>query len=822
MEVHVNKTSDQPALHAIGNAHIDPVWLWRWPEGLEAIRATFRSVLDRMVEFPEFIFTGSSAAFYAMLADIDPEMLAEIRARVREGRWEIVGGWWIQPDANIPCGESLVRQALYGQRFFQAAFGVTATVGYSPDTFGHAGSLPQILRQSGLTRYAFLRPMPHETALPGSVFRWRSPDGSEVLTVRIARAYAAWADELREHVAANHAARPGCVADYIVFYGVGNHGGGPTQRNIVSLLEMAQCGDAPHVRLSSLDAFFSSVEAEMAAGAEVPVVADELQHHARGCYTAHSEVKRQNRRVEHLLMSAERVASVAWAVLGRPYPRPEMTAAWQSLLFNQFHDILAGTCLPEGYEDARDLFGHAATLAGTALNFSLQALTSRIDTRGEGSALVLVNPLPWPVKAPIEIERGGTTLSDAGGRPIVVQSIQPSTVAGQGRSCFVAELPPMGYRVFRQGVEMPARAASGTLAVAPASLENDFWLLTLDPSAGHLVRLYDKQNQVDVLGAPGNVAVVLDDPSDTWSHDLPAFRDEVGRFAGAEIAVDENGPARAALRIETRWGRSTMLQRLYLYRELDIIEGRMTIHWHEERKMLKLAFPLRLEDPRATYDTPYGHIERPCNGQEEPGQQWLDVSGWARTASGERVPYGMSLLNDGKYGFDVRGAELRMSLLRSPVFAFHDPFKLDPTRRYIYMDQGVQTVVYRLVPHRGDWSKAAVPRRAWELNVSPLAVNEYTHPGRLPATASFLEAEPDNIVLTVCKKAEDAEALIVRGYESAGRPTRATVKLPYLGLAFQADFGAHALKTWRITPGSQPRIEEVDLLERPITVKSDS
>jgi alpha-mannosidase len=271
------------------------------------------------------------------------------------------------------------------------------------------------------------------------------------------------------------------------------------------------------------------------------------------------------------------------------------------------------------------------------------------------------------------------------------------------------------------------------------------------------------------------------------------------------------------LRIETRWGRSTMLQRLYLYRELNLIEGRLTVHWQEERKMLKLAFPLRLEEPRATYDVAYGHVERPGNGEEEPGQQWLDVSGWARTASGERLPYGFSLLNDGKYGFDVCGSELRMSLLRSPAYAFHDPAVLDPQRRYTYLDQGPQTITYRLAPHRGSWPEAAIPRRAWELNVPPLWVNEYTHPGRLPVSASFLEAEPDNILLTVCKKAEDTDALIIRGYESAGRPTRATVRLPYFGLTRPADFGPHALKSWRITLGEQVRIEEVDLLERPVS-----
>jgi len=342
--------NDLPMLHAIGNAHIDPVWLWRWPEGLETIRATFRSVLDRMNEYPEFIFTGSSAAFYSWLKDTDPGMYEEVAARIREGRWEIVGGWWIQPDANIPSGESLARQALYGQRFFQKEFGVLASIGYNPDTFGHTGTLPQILRKSGMTRYVFMRPMAHEKSLPGNVFLWKSPDGSQVLTSRIAHSYGTWGDELLQHVEACDKERPTYVKDYMVFYGVGNHGGGPTKRNIESIRALGASAEGPNVEFSSLDSYFKAIEKEIRLGAEAPTIADDLQHHARGCYSAESDIKRQNRRLEHLLLTAERFATVAHVVLGRHYPDVELETAWKAVLFNQFHDILAGSSLPEAYQ----------------------------------------------------------------------------------------------------------------------------------------------------------------------------------------------------------------------------------------------------------------------------------------------------------------------------------------------------------------------------------------------------------------------------------------------------------------------------------------
>jgi alpha-mannosidase len=827
-------TSEIGMLHAIGNAHIDPVWLWRWPEGVETVRATFRSALDRMNEYPDFTFTGSSAAFYAWLKDVDPAMFEEVRARVREGRWEIVGGWWIQPDANIPGGEALVRQGLYGQRFFQHEFGRTATIGYNPDTFGHTGTLPQILRRMGMTRYIFMRPMRSEKSLPGNVFLWQSPDGSSVLCSRIAGAYGTWGEAITEHVMTSNRERPSYVHDYMVFYGVGNHGGGPTKHNIDSIHALAQQPGSPRVELSSLNTFFGSVEQEMAAGAQVPVVRGDLQHHARGCYTAESEVKRENRRAEHLLMSAERWSSAAWAALGRHYPAQAFDNAWKAVLFNQFHDILAGSSLPEAYRDARDAYGLACTTANEAMHLAMQTITGHVDTRGPGDALIIFNPLPWSVNVPVEVERGSASITDAEGRRVPAQNVQPTTVVGQRRNVFVAQLPALGYKVFRQDPEREtadnplfkhaestpdksAQAGVGEeLRVTPTTLENAFWRIEFDPATGQMLHLFDKRNRVETLVAPGNTGIVVDDPSDTWSHDVLAFRDEIGRFGQAKIVVEEEGPVRAGLLVESHWGNSTLWQKVYLYRDIDTIDCSLTVNWQEQARMLKLGFPLQLEEPTATYDIAYGSITRACNGEEEPGQQWIDVSGFTHNEAGERIPYGVSLLNDSKYGFDAKDSEMRMSILRSPIYAYHNPYKPQAGRHYVYQDQGMQTVRYRLVPHLDRWQNADVPRRAWELNEQPLWVNEYTHVGTLPTATSFLDAEPANIVLSVCKKAEDADALIVRGYESAGRQTFANLHLPQRGIVWQAQFRPHEIKSWRVTLGVQPVVTEVDLLERDV------
>lgn len=806
----------EPTLHAIGNAHIDPVWLWRWTEGLETIRATFRSALDRMRESPDFVFTGSSAAFYAMLEQVDPGLLDEIRERVAEGRWEIAGGWWGQPDANIPCGESLVRQALQGQRWFERAFGLTATVGYNPDTFGHPGSLPQILRGAGLTAYTFLRPGPHEKELPGNVFRWRAPDGSEVLAARIARAYCSWGDDLAEHVRAAHEARPPYLRDYVVFYGVGNHGGGPTKENIASLHRLGEDPQAPRVRMGRLDRFFDRVASEVRGGAEVPVVADELQHHARGCYSAHSEVKRENRRCEHLLLSAERVASVAAALGARDYPIVDLREAWRGLLFNQFHDILAGTSLPDAYTDARDLFGHAATLAARALHYGAQAVASRIDTRGEGSALIVWNALPWPVRTPVEVERCADRLVSADGAPILTQAIEPTTIAGQRRVCFVAELPALGYRLYRQSGDDRARP-SGSLDAGPCFLQNDRWRIEIDPATGDVARLLDRRHGIDLLSGPGNALVVLDDPSDTWSHGIDAYRDEVGRFGEPTIALEENGPVRACLRIERRWGASSAIQRLYLYRNCDVIELRLSVNWQERLRALKLAFPLRIAEPVVTAEIPYGAFARATRGDEEPCQMWVDIAGVAATSDGAAIPYGIALLNDGKYGYDALGSEMRLTVLRSPAYAHHDPATVDRERAAHWIDQGWQTLTCRLVPHTGGWAEAGVPRLAWELNEPPFVINEYAHDGDLPAQASFAKVSPATVVLSAIKGAEDGSGdVILRLHETAGAPTTCRVESPHFGRSADVPLRPHELATVRVRLDDGWRVTRCDLLERPL------
>ncbi len=796
----------------IGNAHIDPVWLWQWQEGFHEVKASFRSALDRLKEYDDFIFVSSSAAFYQWVEQSAPAMFREIQARVREGRWEIVGGWWIQPDCNIPGGESFVRQGLYAQRYFKDKFGVTATVGYNVDSFGHHGMLPQILAKSGMTDYVFMRPQPHEKGLPGRLFWWESDDGSRVLTFRILFEYTTWMPDVEPHVrrCAEELREP--FNEMMCFYGVGNHGGGPTRENIDSIHRMNAETDLPELAMSTPGRYFASVRAQ---DLPIPVVHDDLQHHASGCYAAHSGVKRWNRQAENLLIAAEKWSTLARRVTGQPYPA-DFKQAWTSVLFNQFHDIMAGTSLEEAYEDARNSYGEALTIADRNYNLAVQSLAWNIDIALEEGMkpLVVFNPHGWAVKANVEMETTrvpqDAVLLDDADHVIPMQVVKShATANGRNRVSFVAALPPMGYRTYRLALR-PGAPQSEPVGGDDLSLENDRFRLEFDPESGCIRSLRDKRHQTSVFTGKAARAAVIDDPSDTWSHNVFAFDREIGEFAPTRIHRVEHGAVKSTVRVESRYGASSLTQDFSLFRDLDIIEVKVTVDWHEQFKLLKLRYPVHQNHMRATYEIPYGHIERFANGEEEPGQSWLDVSGASRDTG---ASYGLSLLNDGKYSFDVRIRDIGMTVLRSPIYAHHIPAEPQPDRQYSFIDQGRQQFTYWLLPHEGSWERAETVRQAAVLNQPPRALFATSHAGTLPQSASYLSADPPNIVVSVVKQAEDGEGVIVRAYETAKTATRATLNLSAWGRTHEADFAPCEIKTFRIPADESQPITETNMLE---------
>ncbi len=817
-------------IHLVGNAHLDPVWLWRWQEGYGEIKATFRSALDRMKEFPEFVFTSGCAAYYKWVEENDPDMFREIQERIREGRWVIVGGWWIQPDCNIPSGESFARHSLYSQRYFQEKFGTRAKVGYNVDSFGHNGMLPQLLKKSGMDYYVFMRPGDHEKELPGNLFWWESMDGSRVLTFKIPFSYGNWwreGDPVVDKLKAVMDLAEEQGVPFMDFYGVGNHGGGPTISNLRVLEKVREELGKDGIRFSSPDAYFQ----EALEGAEkLPVVRDDLQHHASGCYSVISEIKANNRKAEHRLMTAEKFATVAWSTLGLPYPGDRIERAWENVLFNQFHDIMGGCSIQEAYEDAREFHGEALRIGGEVLNSALQKISWSINTMGDeefyiskekdwalweqderGTPVVVFNPLAWEVEAPVVISKRVEGVTDDLGNPLDVQHVRAPQTNGQDKwdTLFTSKIPALGYRVFwaykEKAFDLPIPAH--TLEAGEDYMENDWLRVEIEPHTGHIRRLYDKEKQLDVLSGRGAVPVVVDEhDSDTWAHGIFSFRREIGKFADASVQLLEKGPVRATLRVTSRYNRSLLRQDFMLYRDRKNIEVKVKLDWREEHKMLKLSFPVNVKEAEATYEIPYGYITRPVNGEEEPGQQWVDVSGKAPDQSS----YGLALANTSKYSYDVLENDLRLTVVRSPIYADH--FGQQERDEWCeFTDQGIQYFSYSLLPHGGSWQASGIVREAYQLNVPPIPVLETYHKGPLPLQNSYCSISAPNVMASALKSAEEGEDLILRCYESHGEETRTRIHLGFLNLSWEADFGPCEIKTFRIAKDGGVR--EVNLLE---------
>lgn len=813
---------DSKRLHLIGNAHIDPVWLWRWPEGFAEIKATFQSALDRMEEFPDYRFTSACACYYEWVERNEPAMFEKIRARVAEGRWSLAGGWYIQPDCNLPCGESFARQALYSQRYFLDRFGVLASTGYNVDSFGHSAMLPQLLVKSGMCSYVYMRPAPHEQELPANLFRWESPDGSAVTAFRIPDSYATTPEEEARLRALRERARAEGF-DYMGFYGVGNHGGGAAVRELELIGKLTAEEPLGFVH-STPDDYFSSVDA-----ASLPVFRGDLHHHARGCYSAGSRIKANNRRAELLLLSAEKLCGAASLLFGLPYPRRALSRAWKDVLFNQFHDILGGCCLEEACEDADRLAGEAMSIAERKLNSALQKISWSIDTTCEleiaaskekdwrlwedahlGTPVVLFNPLSWEVSADIRCGHQATYVTDEAGNPVPFQQVRASHVNGAHKleTLFPVRVPALGYTVYRifKHAPAPSDAVFPALPASGLTMENAYLKVAIDPQTGGIASLYDKRTGRQVFSGTAAAGQVLDETGcDTWAHDVPSFHTLCGAFGSARVRLVEQGPVRTVIRTEAVYGQSVLRQDYSLRRDDPQLDVRVQLDWREKNKLLKLAFPVAAADPHITAEIPYGFVSRAADGGEEPCQTWVDLSDGA-------APLGLGLINDCKYGYDACGHVLRLTAVRSPAYANHFGEEDEDCE---YMDQGIQRFSYALLPHSGDFRSAGLVRRAHAFNCKPQQIVETFHKGPLPCTLSALDISCSHVEAPAFKEAEDGNGYILRCCETHGEPARADIRLPLLHAAWQAEFAPFEIKTFYLPKGGGP-VTETDLLEFPL------
>jgi len=797
-------------IHLTGNSHIDAAWVWPWTETVDVVRRTFSTALQLMREYPDYTYSQSAAAYYEWMADKYPPIQRDIATRISQGRWEPVGGMWVEPDLNLLDGESIVRQLLVGTRAMKQEYGATVRVGWNPDTFGYTWQLPQIYKKSGIDYFVTQKMGWNETnRLPLKLFYWQSPDGSRVLTyfphdynnpIR--------PDNLSQDFNVARRENPG-LTTMMHLYGVGDHGGGPTR----TMLDFADQWMQPdkvfgQMHYGTAESYFAKVEpkidkeklpvwnyATLAAGKgqlpeptvgkiSAPVWNDELYlEYTRGCYTSQAQQKRNMRESEEWMLDAEKWAALD-SLTGAAYPGSELNKAWKKVLFNQFHDIAGGSGVAALYKDAQRDYNEVHLVSDAVKTNALNGISGYIDTRWHGehdaaAPIVVWNSLAWKrtdvVRAMVELpeESARVEIVDAEGHAVLSQALK-----GKGPvhdvMFLAADVPSLGYRMFYARPAAASQEQKGEVQAAAegdvATLSNASLKLVVNLKTGCITHLVNKKTGYDSIASGGcgnEIQAFKDTPYDydAWNIDPGTLDHDTSLSHLDAAALTESGPLRATITTTRTWRHSKITQQISLSAGMDRVDVGSVVEWHEQHVLLKAAFPLAASGPMATFEIPYGSIERPTTRNnsweaakfEVPALRWADLGDAA---------YGFSLLNEAKYGYDAKGNVLRMTLLRSPTAP-------DPDT-----DQGEQRFAYSLYPHALAWKQAETMRRGYEFNYKMDARQVSVHPGILPSAASFVELEPSDLTLTAAKQTEEGDGLLLRFFEWAGKSGTATINLP--------------------------------------------
>jgi alpha-mannosidase len=785
----------KPAVHLICTAHLDPVWQWRWEESASEALATFRNAVDILNEHPGLIFCHNEAVLYQWVERYDPALFKDIRKLVCAGRWAISGGWLIQPDVNLPGTESLIRQIVEGRRYFSEKFGAVPRVAYNFDSFGHSGGLPQILRLAGYEMYIHMRPQSHELALAADLYRWRGADGTEIPAYRISVGlYHTERDNIEERLTAGAALALELGRDVPVFWGLGNHGGGATREDLRKIDAFIKGERRVRIVHSTPDAFFECVRE---AAKTAPVFEGDLQRCFTGCYTSLSRLKRQAVRSLGGLVQSEALAAAAWWLAGHEYPTEKLREAWHAHLFNDFHDIITGTCVEPAEQDALDQYGMADGIA-RGIRLGAVAALDRGALKSPPLPVTVANANPSLVRAAIEFEGmadyrpfwKGTwhlRLFRPDGREIPCQEEQPEALLPfndwRRRIIFVDDLPGIGVSRYElRAFEGPAgrdrdkkKKKKGAAAALTHRIRRTTGLVgSLKTLAG-----------LECLAGPLFEPLVIEDIADSWGTECWSYRKIAGRFRPeGRPRLIESGPVRTITQSVFSFKKSRVIMDIHSYREWPVLEFRLRITWNEERRRLKLRIPTSLTAPSVICEVPGAAVRRPSDGDEHVHGRWLLVEG---RVTGR--PAALGVATSGQHGLDFKAGEVRLSVLRSAAYCHERGFDLntagedagtrtpDPCpRSWKFMDIGVHEI--RLLVTAGDPEKvrAMVPGLADHL-AAPPAVYSHLPIGIWDNMKELLTLAPTNIRLLACKQSSAGEALIVRLQEATGKRTRVKLSI---------------------------------------------
>ena len=744
----------------IGHTHIDVAWLWTVAQTREKVARSFSTVLKYMDEYPEYKFMSSQPALYQFLKERYPETYEKIKERVKEGRWEPEGGMWVEADCNLTSGESLVRQFLYGKKFFKDEFGIDSRILWLPDVFGYSGALPQIMKKSGIkyfmtTKLAWnqINKVPYDTMM------WRGIDGSEIFT-HLITTLGVGQSEADFFTTYNGMLHPDAILggwhryqnkdinnDILIAFGYGDGGGGPTREMLETSKRMEKgIRGIPKVRQEFAGNYFEELEERVEGNKSLPVWEGELyfEYH-RGTYTSMGRNKRSNRRCEQLLMDAELLE-----VLTGTSEKEEMDKIWRTVLLNQFHDILPGSSIAEVYEVTKKEYAEIESRLAEMIAEKLNLLMD-----GEQDKISVFNTLGFDRNDVVSLgDCHAAALTDESGK------IYPVQETAQGAVAYITDIPAKGGKTL-QLLDTVKEEAS-RIQITENGIETPFYRISIDEN-GLFTSIYDKECDREVLkaGEKGNLLRMYEDKPmhyDCWDIDMYYSEKYWDAEKADKIQWTEEGPVRATLEIQRTISNSVIKQEIHFYADSRRIDFSTWVDWKEHQHLLKVHFPVNIHSDEATFEVQFGNLKRKIHGNtswdearfESCGQKWMDIS---------EGHYGVSLLNDCKYGYSAKDSNIALTLIKSGI---------EPNKT---ADQEEHVFTYALYPHKEMWSAAGTVQEAYKLNQPAYATK-----GELKNTGkSFISTDKDNIIIETVKPAENGDGIIVRLYDCENSLTKATL-----------------------------------------------
>lgn len=823
-------------IHLLCNAHLDPVWLWEWQEGAAEAISTFRTAAELAENDDTFIFNHNEVTLYKWVQEYEPALFERIKKLVKAGKWNIMGGWYLQPDCNMPSGESFVRQILLGRRYFQEHFGVRVTTAINFDPFGHTRGLVQILAKSGYDSYLFGRPDQNDCPLPADEFVWVGFDGSEVLATRFSGWYNSNLGKARQKVEqwlVDFADKEHCL----ILWGVGNHGGGPSRKDLADLNALIRGNNYHNIVHSTPQRFFTELARDRD---RLPRHEKDLNPWAIGCYTSQIRIKQKHRELENELYAAEKMCTAGWVQGLMQYPETELNQALEDLMVGEFHDILPGSSIQPVEEASLRMLDHGLEILSRIKARAFFALSSGQPNAKAGAIPVMVyNPHPYTVRQLVECE---FNLPDFGGLEDytavrvrsrrtelpcqVEQELSNLPIDWRKRVVFAARLAPGMNRFDCTTEPLPEKPAP---RLKPAKDRIRFKTEDLEVVINTQTGLIDRYRVrgMDLLAKNAFLPLVIEDDSDPWGMLSNSRRNVAGRFelmsprAGTRfsgipqgaldsVRVVEDGDVRSVVEAVLVYGDSFICQRYKLPKAGTEIEIETRVHWNEKDRMLKLALPIRGRRHDCVGQVAHGVAPLPADGTEAVAQKWVGViDPQAQTM--------LTCANDGTYGFDFCDRQLRLTLLRSPAYSCH-PFNkriiMAQDRYTPRIDQGERVFRFWLNGGRSSERQKHVDREALARNEKPFALSFYP-PGTGSKPHALCTLSDDVVQITAVKRSADGRDVIVRLFEPTGRTRTTTLSLPALGKRLRIRLEGFEIKTVRIHPKAG-HMREVNLMEEPV------